>query len=227
MDILFFAAIAIFIFFKLREQLGKISDEEKEQITQKIKAQQQKIAQMQAQAQNQAQFNQQGQANQPAITSNMDEKILAELSPTLKSNIQEILAKSNIGAEFFINGTKSCFEMIIKSFANKDIDTLKFLLSDKIFNNFETVIKQRELENKILNSNIISLDKAEIIAASIVDNQASITVKILSKQINYITNNSGEVVDGRKDEIIAMTDIWTFKRDLTSTNPNWIVVATG
>ena len=32
MDILFFAAIAIFIFFKLRDQLGKISDEEKNNI---------------------------------------------------------------------------------------------------------------------------------------------------------------------------------------------------
>ena len=49
MDIIFFAAVSIFIFFKLRAELGKISDEEKTKITEKIKADREKIITIQKQ----------------------------------------------------------------------------------------------------------------------------------------------------------------------------------
>lgn len=224
MDIIFFAAVSIFIFFKLRAELGKISDEEKTKITEKIKADREKIIAIQKQISGvvekaiEQSIEQQNQSN---------EKILGKLSEPLKQTLSQIFQRCNITAEFFINGTKSCFEMIIKAFADKDLTTLKFLLSEKIYAGFESAISQRNIEEKNLCSNLIAIEKAEILEAIIVDNQALITVEITSRQINYFTNKNNEIIEGKKDEIQEMHDIWTFKKDLNSTNPNWIISKTG
>ena len=224
MDILFFAAIAIFIFFKLRDQLGKISDEEKNRISDKIKANQEKAAAIQKQietatiqAANQT-IEQENQAN---------EKVIGKLNDDLKQTLLKIFARCNISAEFFIDGVKSCFEMVIKAFADKDLDQLKFLLEEKIYNNFTNAINQRNAAQKNLHSNIIAISNAEIISATINENIAFVTIKITSKQINYFTDSSEKIIEGRKDEIVELNDVWTFKKDLTSQNPNWIVSATG
>ncbi len=223
MEIIFFAAISLFIFLKLRSQLGKISDEEKQQIEAKIKAQKEKIIQIQ---------NQIAESVNKAVSQSLEEqnkineKIFGHLPDDLKQTLAQIFQRCNITAEFFINGVKSCFEMILKAFASKDLDTLKFLLSDKIYAGFASAIEARNKEQKNLNSNIISIDKAEVLSAQIVDNQAFVTVKITSKQINYFTNNTQEIIEGAKNEINELTDIWTFKKDLTAQNPNWIICKT-
>lgn len=224
MDIIFFAAVSIFIFLKLRSQLGKISDEEKSKITDKIKAEREKIIALQNQITStvskviEQSIEQQNQAN---------EKVLGKLAEPLKQTLTQIFQRCNITAEFFINGTKSCFEMIIKAFAGKDLETLKFLLSDKIYAGFENAISKRNAEEKNLCSNLIAIEKVEILEAAILDNQALITVKITSRQINYFTDKTDQIIEGRKDEISEMHDIWTFKKDLASQNPNWVVSTTG
>ena len=223
MDIIFFAAVSIFIFLKLRSELGKISDEEKTKISEKVKAEREKIIAIQNQITEatskiiEQSLEQQNQAN---------EKVLGNLAEPLKQTLIQILQRCNITAEFFINGTKSCFEMIIKAFATKDLETLKFLLSDKIYAGFESAISKRNAEEKNLCSNLIAIEKTEIVDAAILENQAFVTIKFTSRQINYFTDKADQIIEGRKDEIVEMHDIWTFKKDLTSANPNWIVSTT-
>jgi len=210
MDIIFFAAIAFFIFYKLNKQLGKVDEEEKKIIeAQQVIKKQQQQSSFAIEADNQ-----------------MNEKILNSLDVATKEIFNNILNRTNISAEFFVNGVKSAFEMIIKAFASADLETLKFLLSDKIFKGFESAIIQRKLAEKTLITNLISIEKVEIISALIFENNASVVIKIVSKQINYIIDSKGQTVEGKKDEINEITDIWTFKKDINSTNPNWFVSAT-
>jgi predicted lipid-binding transport protein (Tim44 family) len=222
MDIIFFAAIAFFIFYKLNKQLGKIDEEEKKNIELKVVSTQKKILEVQ-----QA-INQQQQSSLTIETDNQaSEKILNSLDAKTKESFDNILNRTNISAEFFINGVKSAFEMILKAFASSDLETLKFLLSDKIFKGFESAIIQRKSAEKTLITNLISIEKSEIISALIFENNASVVMKIVSKQINYIIDSKGQTIEGRKDEINEITDIWTFKKDVNSANPNWVVSATG
>lgn len=224
MDIIFFAAIAFFIFYKLNKQLGKIDEEEKKNIELKVVSAREKILEAQ-------QVIKQQQQQQSSLTIETDnqasEKILNSLDAATKESFSNILSRTNISAEFFVNGVKSSFEMILKAFASSDLETLKFLLSDKIFKGFESAIIQRKSAEKTLITNLISIEKTEIISALIFENNASVAMKIVSKQINYIIDSKGEIVEGRKDEINEITDIWTFKKDINSANPNWAVSTTG
>ncbi len=224
MDIIFFAAIAFFIFYKLNKQLGKVDEEEKKNIELKVVQAREKILEAQ-------QVIKQQQQQPSSLTIETDnkanEKILNSLDAATKESFSNILNRTNISAEFFVNGVKSAFEMVLKAFASTDLETLKFLLSDKIFKGFEAAIIQRKSAEKTLITNLISIEKAEIISALIFENNASVVVKIVSKQINYIIDSKGQTVEGRKDEINEITDIWTFKKDINSANPNWVVSATG
>lgn len=228
MDIIFFAAVAFFIFFKLSKQLGKIDDEQKKKILEMVEQQKQKAAEAKQEYQQRTQ--QQGEkivGSASTKTNLLEEKILNSLDSATKENFVKILQYGNITAEFFVNGAKSAFEMVVKAFASADLSTLKILLSDKIYQGFESAISHRKSEEKTLTTNLISVDKAEIISAMVLENIASVTVKFSSKQINYVIDKEGKVVEGTKDEIAELNDIWTFKKDLMDKNPNWVVVTTG
>lgn len=222
MDILIFAAIAIFVILKLRSQLGKIDEDEKRIIQEKINQHNKLMEEIQKQmvlvGQKATAQSEQDNLNQ--------EKLLQNLEAKSKSDFIKAITACNITAEFFINGAKSAFDMVIKAFASSDLETLKFLLSEKIYQSFEQAISQRKASGQILVSNVIAIDNVEILSALVVDNNASIVVKISSKQINYISNQSGDVIEGRKNEINQLTDIWTFSKDITSQNPNWIIIST-
>jgi predicted lipid-binding transport protein (Tim44 family) len=220
-DIIFFAAIAFFIFYKLNKEFGKVGENEKKDIIEKLKKRKE-ACETQAQMFKQKELPVVGAKE----SENNDAEFFKSLDEASKQNFIKILQSSNITAEFFVNGAKSAFEMIIKAFTSADLDTLKFLLSEKIFQGFEASINQRKSAEKNLVTNLISIEKADVISVMISGNLAMVILKIVSKQINYITDKDNQIIEGRKDEIAEVTDVWTFKRDLTSQSPNWTVSAT-
>ena len=221
MDILFFAAIAFFIFFKLKAQLGKIDEGEKKQIQDKISQKKQLLESLQNQMMGQ---NKMKVVNEEQ--NKIDEKITSSLDTNSKDKFFKAIKACNISTEFFLNGAKSAFEMVIKAFAGADLETLKFLLSEKIYAGFEGSINQRKAASQTLVSNLISIEKSEIISASMLGNEALVTIKFVSQQINYVIDKDGQIIEGKKDQIAELTDIWTFKKDVTISNPNWTIVST-
>lgn len=224
MDIIFFAALALFIALKLKEQLGKISDIEKDNITKKVKNRQERILKLQNKITEQIYNTKPENAFEQSLKNN---PALKNIDSKTKKSLQEILQKGNLSFEFFIEGSKSAFEMTLKAFSENDKETLKFLLVDKIYNGFANSIDERKKENKNLRTNLIGIEKTEIVSASFKDNIAFITVKFVSNQINYFINEKDEIIEGDKSHISRLTDVWTFKKDLSNNiNPNWKISAT-
>ncbi|MBP7709800.1 MAG: Tim44/TimA family putative adaptor protein [Rickettsiales bacterium] len=216
MDILFFAAVALLIFLKLGKQLGRVDEEEKKMMDAKIAKQKEQIEAIQGKIiQKITEISEeQKQA---------EEKILGDLDATTRASFSDILQRCNISAQFFVNGAKSVFEMTLKAFAANDLEALKPLLSDNVFAGFEGAINERKLLSQTLTTNLIAINKAEILSAGMFENFALVVVKISSRQINYISDVSGQIVVGKKDEINELSDVWTFKKDVTSANPSWVV----
>lgn len=227
MDIIIFAAIAIYVFFRLNKQLGKIDDDEKKRIQENIAKQDQEFIIM---AQNQVQ---QPEKLVVGSSSTKDQKLFDDSDPNLehldshnKDNLRLILSQSKIDYNFFISGAKSAFESVVKAFSDDKIDEINFLLTPKVTKAFENVIEERKKQQQKLFTNIISIDKAQIISALVANDEALIMVKFISSQINYVTNEEGKVVEGKKTQINQSTDIWTFKRKLKDNpNPNWLVTS--
>ena len=126
----------------------------------------------------------------------------------------------------FLDGAKTAYEMIVACFAAGDEATLNQLLGAEVFDGFETAIRERETRGEKVESNLVGIDKADIIEADVRNRTAYVTVKFVSKLVSVTRDADGEVVEGDPKKVRDVTDIWTFAREVASKNPNWKLVAT-
>jgi len=56
--------------------------------------------------------------------------------------------------------------------------------------------------------------------------EVEITIRFLSDLTIVVKNDKGNIVEGSENDIKVQKDVWTFGRTLTSTNPNWSLIAT-
>lgn len=127
----------------------------------------------------------------------------------------------------FIKGARNAFEMVVGAFARGDGKVLKSLLDDPVYENFAAAIREREKAGHTLETTLVGIEKAEIISAELHGRNAIVTVKFVSGQVNTTRDASGELVDGDPNNVVEVTDIWTFGRDTRSSDPNWALIATG
>ena len=120
----------------------------------------------------------------------------------------------------FLNGAKTAYEMIVRGFAEGDRATLKNLLAPDVLASFEAAIDTREAEGRtesveFFHAPRADLEKAEVVRKSV----AQLTVRFLAEFRNRSKGPEGEAVDDRRT-----AELWTFERDLTSRDPNWMLV---
>jgi len=150
----------------------------------------------------------------------------AKDSPLARSLTQLMHADPTFDPGHFLNGAKTAYEMIVMSFAEGDEGALKQLLSTEVFEGFESAIRERESRGEKVESNLVGIDKADIIESDVKNRTAYITVKFVSELISVTRDAEGEVVEGDPKKVRELNDIWTFARDIASKNPNWKLVAT-
>lgn len=130
----------------------------------------------------------------------------------------------------FLSGAKIAFDMILTAFAKGDNLALRPLLNDEVYRNFNAAITERQRLSQKLNSTLVGILGHEIVAAELTGEgkaqEARITVKFTSQQINVTTDASGAAVDGSPTEVHTITDLWTFARQIKARDPNWQLVAT-
>ena len=126
----------------------------------------------------------------------------------------------------FVAGGRGAFEMIVTSFSAGDTETLRPLLSDEVFDNFNQAITARAEQKQNLETTLVGIRSADLIEASMDGRVAFLTIKFVSEQINVTRDEQGEAVDGDASHVATVTDIWTFARNTRSRNPNWTLVAT-
>ena len=137
------------------------------------------------------------------------------------------LADSSFTRKDFLDGARGAFEMVITAYALGDMKTLRSLLSQEVYDNFAEAIRTRERANQTRETTLVGIDVAEIVDARLEDKRnAYVTVKYISQQVNATRDEANKVVDGDPNAIEKVTDIWTFRRDTRSSNPNWQLVAT-
>ena len=135
-------------------------------------------------------------------------------------------ADPSFDANEFLSRARVAYEMIVVSFANGDVDTLKPLLAGDVYANFAGAIHDREARTETLETTLVMIDSAEVIEARTEGRLAEITVKFVSESVNVTRDAAGEVVSGDPRAVEKVTDIWTFARDTHGSDPIWRLIAT-
>ena len=126
----------------------------------------------------------------------------------------------------FVAGARTAFEWIIAAFASGDAASLRPLLNDEVFDNFNNAIKARQQARETLQTTLVGITSAEVIEADLQGRNAVVTLKIVSDQINVTRDAEGKTVEGDPSTVAAVTDIWTFARNTRSRDLNWTLIAT-
>jgi predicted lipid-binding transport protein (Tim44 family) len=151
----------------------------------------------------------------------------AEPGTELAATLERFVEKDpSFTPKSFVEGAKAAYEMIIEGFAKGDKSTLKPLLSKDVFEGFARAIDERGVQGLRVDSRFVGIDKAVIQSAGLAGNKASVTLQFVSELITATYDKAGDVIDGDPRHVQEVTDVWTFERDITSSDPNWRLVAT-
>ena len=126
----------------------------------------------------------------------------------------------------FLEGAAKAFELIVAAYAKHDTDALKPLLSPEVYGRFASSIQEREDRGETMDTELVVLKPPKLESADVVDGRAVVAVRFQSEQVNVVRDKSGAVIEGSRDHVESMTDVWTFARDTMSRDPNWQLVAT-
>ena len=214
-DIILFAMLAAFLVYRLRSVLGKRTGHEHRRSDTFA------APENASETGNDNVISLPDRAPEEAATADIPED-----SPLSGGITQIKIADPSFEVGSFLSGAQSAFEMIINAYATGDGKTLNTLLSAEVYENFASAIRARELANNTQESTLVGIDSAEVVEAEMRDNDAVVTVKFVSEQINATIDDNGEVVDGDRNTVVTVTDIWSFARDTRSSDPNWKLVAT-
>ncbi len=140
--------------------------------------------------------------------------------------VQIKMADPSFSAARFLEGGSKAFEMIVTAFARHDIDTLRPLLSTEVFGRFAAAIQDREERGETMETELVVLKPAKLESAEMHGTRAEVAVRFQSEQVNVIKDKDGKIIEGDKDHVDSLTDIWTFARDMSSRDPNWVLIAT-
>jgi predicted lipid-binding transport protein (Tim44 family) len=148
-----------------------------------------------------------------------------ERDPLTASLMRIKLADDGFDDKEFVGGARGAFEMIVQAYAAGDVDTLKSLISGPLYGGFVQAIEEREQANETQETTIVTFRSTEITGAELDGHEARVTVEFVTEQVKVTRDAAGTVVDGDPDKIEVLTDIWTFERDVRSSDPNWELVA--
>jgi len=215
-----FLVIAVAIFWKLRSVLGTRSGSEKPPVDRFLPPAPPTGDNVVPLARGFA-----GPASPPAMPGS------AEPDAVPSSALDEalrLIAQADRGFDqtHFIGGAKVAYEMIVTAFAGGDRKTLKPLLGKSVYDNFAGAIDERERLGHIVETKFVGIDRAEIVEARLKGGLAEVAVRFVSQLITATLDRDSVVVDGDATRVIDVVDIWTFARDVASSDPNWRLVST-
>ena len=218
-QIIVLAAVAFFLFWRLRSVLGSRQGFEKlnKNVNKKTKS--------------------------SKINSNSDDKIIdlkstnidEEIADYVDENSEQFKILSELKkledgwqVSHFVSGAKLAYEEILMAFENGDLNKIEKLSSKDVYTAFKEVIddrNQKGLQVEAIFGGVrdirikdVKLNKKNL--------EANITM-IFQCDITYsIKDKNNKIIEGGPDKVKKQKDVWTFTRKMNSDIPNWYLTKT-
>jgi predicted lipid-binding transport protein (Tim44 family) len=153
--------------------------------------------------------------------------IRATVMPTATAGVAAIRAADPTFEPIpFTGGARAAFSTIVEAFARGDTAALRPLLDPPTFASFEAEIRARAGRREKRETTLIGFEASDIAAAEMQGDDANVTVRFISEQIQVTRDADGQIVDGNPNEVVKAVDLWTFRRNTKSSDPNWVLTKT-
>lgn len=203
-DILIFAVIAIFLIFRLRSILGTKEGFEKSENRTPTESTKDNVIDFKGKSSDTVSDSLNGSGIQE----------LGKLDPTFKE-------------DEFLSGAKAAFPLILNSFSDGDLGSLRRYVGFDLYEEFSNAIHQRDAAGEKLKIDIVKINDIQLLDAEVSNGIASVTVKFNSVQTRLLTDANDIEIEDDSMSNESVDDIWVFERDIKSRDPNWKLVETG
>ena len=144
------------------------------------------------------------------------------IAPGGEAGVRALIgADRNFDVPQFVEGAKAAYKMVLEAFWRGDRSELEWLCDTDVLTSFEEAIAQREVAGHVLDNRLVRIDKAQIVGANVNGRVAEVSLRFEADIAAVTRDKDGTVVAGSLTDAVSTNDIWTFTRDLRSTDPNW------
>ena len=215
LQIFILAAVAIFLFWRLRAVLG--SREGFEKTLKEIKESSDVVS------------------NAKVIDETKNDSPDDDIFDYVEENSKnaEVFKKmkefdSDFSVNKFVSGAKMAYEIILMAFERGDTEKLKTLLEKKVLTSFKSVIDKRKKDGFIVDAKFIGMRDIRIINASFSQKTkiADVTLSFKSEITTVVKDSKGTIIEGHPDEIKKQKDTWVFTKKLSEKSPIWFLKST-
>ena len=215
LQIFILAAVAIFLFWRLRAVLGTRDGFEKS--LKEVKGTGEMIKSKDT-------------LDEP-IKNGPDEDIfdyVEEGSPSAEVFKKMKEFDSEFSVNKFVSGAKMAYEIILMAFENGDTEKLGSLLEKKVLKSFKSVIDKRIKDGFVVDAKFIGMRDIRIIDAFFNNKTkiADVTLSFKSEISTVVMDKKGAVIEGHPDEIKKQKDTWVFTKNLSDQSPLWLLKST-
>ena len=165
---------------------------------------------------------------QPAVTQpSADSSTDLAYVPLAGPGVRAILAADpSFDVARFLDGAKGAYRLILEAFWKGDLDAVKAHMDEHVFETFADAVKQRKKDGLTLDNRLVTIEQAVISEANVERTVAVLTVRFEADIAAVTRNSEGQVVAGSLSDAVQTRDLWTFRRDLASRDPNWFLIET-
>ncbi len=121
----------------------------------------------------------------------------------------------------FLDGAKAVYSMILEYYADGDLEALRPLLSDDVYEAYAAGIRERDAQGFTQTTDMARLKSAEIVSAQRDGNMGRIDVRYVAELSSALMDKDGNIVEGDLDFISAVDEVWSYERELGQNEPGW------
>lgn len=209
LEIVLLAMVAAFLGLRLYSVLGRRAEQEEEPVPQRFESDDKPAPRP---------------AAMPVPPAPVRPVELEGVMPAVERALREIAAadgKFQIGQ--FLDGARAAYRMILEAFWKGDRETLRELCDDDVYAGFVAAIDAREAAGERMENTLIRIEETRIHSAVLDGRMARIAILFVADIAAVTRDRDGNVVAGSLDDAIESRDVWTFSRDVSARDPNWLL----
>jgi predicted lipid-binding transport protein (Tim44 family) len=128
----------------------------------------------------------------------------------------------------FIGGARGAYEMIVIGYERGELDDIKPILSEEVYDSFVDGVAAREDQGLTIEANFIGVREMNLENVTLDPDtkEAEMTLKFVAELTQAVRNSEGEIVEGSLTVAKKQKDTWVFSRHMGSDDPNWFLVST-
>ena len=153
-----------------------------------------------------------------------NQRTVPGVTPAIERGVREIAAADRrFDITGFIDGANGAYRMAMEAFWRGDKDELGQLCDRDVFEGFAAAIDARLAAGETLDNRLVRINEATIVAASYAAPIARVSVRFVADIASVTRDAAGTVIAGSLDDAIEVRDMWTFSRNVTSPDPDWLL----